>query len=325
MLPAVAVLRSQMATPELSPKRRLSTITKKDAKGKEVPKDVVRRMEAEAEDPNNGVDRPLQLACIAAIVVPLAWAGATQEAPTAGEQLSGWASDSWTQLTDGKLTASFQLAAALLFIERLCYTWVHTFSASFSRFCKSAVGQAMGGEKPLDVVLKLFWANKVIQLGTFTVWYFYVIDFASPFDSGFSWAGVTRLQWVLLAQGLIAGQVRGAAAAAASAATTCLATTTSPLTSVATLLHRQGLNAAIYRAIGKKGVYYGHRLGLPADWYVGFPFTVAPHPQYMGVCMSVIGVNAFAATDRHVKAGWFNLTTIQVLYYVYMGLVEDYL
>ena len=66
-------------------------------------------------------------------------------------------------------------------------------------------------------------------------------------------------------------------------------------------------------------------LGLPADWYVGFPFTVAPHPQYMGVCMSVIGVNAFAATDRHVKAGWFNLTTIQVLYYVYMGLVEDYL
>ncbi len=45
----------------------------------------------------------------------------------------------------------------------------------------------------------------------------------------------------------------------------------------------------------------------------------------MGVCMSVIGVNAFAATDRHVKAGWFNLTTIQVLYYVYMGLVEDYL
>ena len=194
MLPAVAVLRSQMATPELSPKRRLSTITKKDAKGKEVPKDVVRRMEAEAEDPNNGVDRPLQLACIAARVVPLAWAGATQEAPTAGEQLSGWAADSWTQLTDGKLTASFQLAAALLFIERLCYTWVHTFSASFSRFCKSAVGQAMGGEKPLDVVLKLFWANKVIQLGTFTVWYFYVIDFASPFDSGFSWAGVTRLR-----------------------------------------------------------------------------------------------------------------------------------
>ena len=236
MLPAVAVLRSQMATPELSPKRRLSTITKKDAKGKEVPKDVVRRMEAEAEDPNNGVDRPLQLACIAAIVVPLAWAGATQEAPTAGEQLSGWASDSWTQLTDGKLTASFQLAAALLFIERLCYTWVHTFSASFSRFCKSAVGQAMGGEKPLDVVLKLFWANKVIQLGTFTVWYFYVIDFASPFDSGFSWAGVTRLQWVLLAQGLIAGQVCGAAAAAAAsaAASTCLATISTSSPRVAT-------------------------------------------------------------------------------------------
>ena len=90
VLPAVAVLRSQMATPELSPKRRLSTITKKDAKGKEVPKDVLRRKEAEAADPNNGVDRPLQLACIAAIVVPLAWAGATQEAPTAGERCGSW-------------------------------------------------------------------------------------------------------------------------------------------------------------------------------------------------------------------------------------------
>ena len=150
MLPAVAVLRSQMATPELSPKRRLSTITKKDAKGKEVPKDVVRRMEAEAEDPNNGVDRPLQLACIAAIVVPLAWAGATQEAPTAGEQLSGWASDSWTQLTDGKLTLPFQLAVAALSIERLCYTWVHSFSTSFVAFAKTPLGRAMGA-KPLDV------------------------------------------------------------------------------------------------------------------------------------------------------------------------------
>ena len=321
MLPAVAVLRSQMATPELSPKRRLSTITKKDAKGKEVPKDVVRRMEAEAEDPNNGVDRPLQLACIAAIVVPLAWAGATQERPPASSSAGGPPTRGRSSPTASSPRRSSSPPPCSS--SSGCATWVHTFSASFSRFCKSAVGQAMGGEKPLGV-LETLLGEQGDQLGTFTVWYFYVIDFASPFDSGFSWAGVTRLQWVLLAQGLIAGQVRDAAAAAAASAATCLATTSS-LPHLLRHLHRQGLNAAIYRAIGKKGVYYGHRLGLPADWYVGFPFTVAPHPQYMGVCMSGIGVNAFAATDRHVKAGWFNLTTIQVLYYVYMGLVEDYL
>eukprot|EP00965_Chrysotila_dentata_P210612 6185993-Pleurochrysis_carterae.AAC.3 len=29
----------------------------------------------------------------------------------------------------------------------------------------------------------------------------------------------------------------------------------------------------------------------------GFPFSVMPHPQYCGVCFTVIGVNAFCATD----------------------------
>ena len=38
-----------------------------------------------------------------------------------------------------------------------------------------------------------------------------------------------------------------------------------------------------------------------------------------------IGVNIFVATPLHIASGWFNLTLVQVLYYVYMGLVEDYL
>ena len=77
--------------------------------------------------------------------------------------------------------------------------------------------------------------------------------------------------------------------------------------------------------IGKAGVYYGYRLGEPVPWVTGFPFSVVPHPQYFGVCCSVIGVNVFTATKAHVEAGWFNLTAVQVLFYVYMALVEDYL
>ena len=87
----------------------------------------------------------------------------------------------------------------------------------------------------------------------------------------------------------------------------------------------QGLNISIYRAIGKRGVYYGYRLGEEVPWVTGFPFSVMPHPQYCGVCLTVIGVNALVATPAHIVAGWFNLTAIQVLFYVYMSLVEDYL
>lgn len=121
---------------------------------------------------------------------------------------------------------------------------------------------------------------------------FYVIDFKSPFEMGFSWGAVTPLQWIWLVHALVVGQ---------------------------------GFNTAIYRAIGKAGVYYGYRLDEPVPWVTGFPFSVVPHPQYFGVCMCVIGVNIFVATPQHISAGFFNLTMVQVLYYVYMGLVEDYL
>jgi len=147
-------------------------------------------------------------------------------------------------------------------------------------------------KKPLEAVLTIFWMNKLIQLGTFITWYFAAINWQSPWSAGFSWGAITRLQWVLFAQGMLFGQ---------------------------------GLNIAIYRAIGKRGVYYGYRLGEEVPWVTGFPFSVMPHPQYCGVCLTVIGVNALVATPAHIVAGWFNLTAIQVLFYVYMSLVEDYL
>ena len=135
---------------------------------------------------------------------------------------------------------------------------------------------------------------QVVQFGTFLTFYFNVIDFSSPFEGGVlnRLAPITPLQWIWLVYGLVIGQ---------------------------------GLNTAIYQAIGKAGVYYGYRLGVTVPWVTGFPFSVVPHPQYVGTCIFVTGVNIFCATEAHVRAGWFNLTAVQVLYYVYMALVEDYL
>ena len=35
----------------------------------------------------------------------------------------------------------------------------------------------------------------------------------------------------------------------------------------------QVLNAAVYRKLGKAGVYYGFKLGRPIPWETGFPFN----------------------------------------------------
>ena len=155
LLPLLAVLRSRAN--KLASKKAAVTAT-----GAEVPRDVARRLEAESADASNGVDRPLQMLCISLLVVPQAWVFATQENPTAVEQLSAWGSVTYGQLTDGKITFSFQLACALLFIERMCYTWVHSFSKSFVAFTKTAVGRQLG-KKPLDCVLTIFYINKVAR------------------------------------------------------------------------------------------------------------------------------------------------------------------
>jgi len=264
-------------------------------KGDTVHMDIERRKQAEAADPvqKKENDRKLQLLMWVYFLVPYYWAWQTQENPTAREQVRTWAEQSWSQLTDHQVTFHFQLAVFALLTERLCYTWVHTFSPSFVRFSKTPIGRMMGG-KPLDVVLSLFYVNKCVQTGTFIVFYWYIMDWSNPFADGL-WerlAQCTRFQYVSLMHGMLLGQ---------------------------------GLNIAIYRAIGKAGVYYGYRLGEEVPWVTGFPFSVFPHPQYFGVCVCAMGVNIFAATAQHAQAGWFNLTIVQILLYVYMALVEDYM
>jgi hypothetical protein len=80
----------------------------------------------------------------------------------------------------------------------------------------------------------------------------------------------------------------------------------------------QTLNAAIYAAIGKDGVYYGFKLGAPVPWCDGFPFNLGfRHPQYVGGYLTQLGVIAMVASPAALASGlvplgawWFFLYAV---------------
>ena len=271
------------------PIARLILVSEKKLVARRTKTDHERRREALAAFPATEADRTLQFLFFAALIVPQLVVAQYQAAPSVAEQLSALVQLSWAQLTDGVVSPSLQLAASLLFLERLSYTWAWAFSPHFLRFCATPLGRALG-RRPLDVVVTLFYLNKLTQFATFIGWYVLAVG-ADSVSVGAWLAAITPFQWVCLVQGVVLGQ---------------------------------GLNALIYKAIGKKGVYYGHRLGEKVPWCTGAPFSVVPHPQYVGTGLSVLGINLWAATTPHVHAGWLNLTAVQLLYYAYMAAVEDF-
>mmetsp|Transcript_27494 Transcript_27494/g.93867 ORF Transcript_27494/g.93867 Transcript_27494/m.93867 type:complete len:218 (+) Transcript_27494:115-768(+) len=83
----------------------------------------------------------------------------------------------------------------------------------------------------------------------------------------------------------------------------------------------QILNLSVYKTIGRKGVYYGIRLGEPVPWVEGWPFNALPHPQYHGSVMSGVALCALLAsptTSGHYTA----IAVSQVVFYVIMAMVE---
>ena len=85
----------------------------------------------------------------------------------------------------------------------------------------------------------------------------------------------------------------------------------------------QLLNAAIYNAIGKAGVYYGYKIGVPVPWCTGFPFTLGlAHPQYLGSAATAYGCVLLSLTAAHVPGGYGGLAHAQALLYAYMAYVE---
>ena len=56
------------------------------------------------------------------------------------------------------------------------------------------------------------------------------------------------------------------------------------------IIFGQILNLSVYNKLGIKGVYYGNKLGYNTKWVIGFPFNICNNPQYIGSCLSYIGL-----------------------------------
>ncbi len=71
-------------------------------------------------------------------------------------------------------------------------------------------------------------------------------------------------------------------------------------------------------------MYYGVRLGRPIAWYEGFPFTVVPHPQYVGCILCIWGVVAVLLSQAAVNAGLLTVSCVWTGYYVFTGMIEHF-
>lgn len=85
----------------------------------------------------------------------------------------------------------------------------------------------------------------------------------------------------------------------------------------------QTLNVSMYNAIGKKGVYYGEKLGSKVPWCTSFPFNVVSHPQYVGSVLSIWGV--FALVYAQGPATLCTVATYWTGLYFVTGLIEQFL
>lgn len=160
------------------------------------------------------------------------------------------------------------LSVLLLGLERLAYYLTWRHPDAFAEFCARPLVRRLG--EPVDVLQKAFYLFKVIQLGVFALWCF-VMDTRGPVP-------------------LPTDQV------AALAAGTLL------------ILFGQTLNALVFRALGKTGVFYGNRFGHEVPWVEGFPFSTFRHPQYVGAALSVWG---FFLLMRFPEPDWFLLPLVQ--------------
>jgi hypothetical protein len=167
----------------------------------------------------------------------------------------------------------FALAAALLSVERACYAFAWRRTPSFVELCERLA--PLGGE-PLQVLERLFYGFKALQLGVFAGW-------CLVHAHGALWPLAARAELPVL--------LLGAGAVAVG----------------------QALNFAVFHRLGRTGVFYGNRLGYEVPWCEGFPFSVLRHPQYVGAVLSIWGLFLVA---RFPNPDWIALPLLETLYYV---------
>ncbi|WP_109994462.1 methyltransferase [Salinisphaera sp. LB1] len=126
---------------------------------------------------------------------------------------------------------------------------------------------------PIDVVQVLFRGFKVLQIGVFVFW-------CAWFADGLPIPTATLAPWLIGAAMIAAGMV---------------------------------LNFSVFAVLGKTGVFYGNKLGHDVPWREDFPFSLVPHPQYVGAVLAIWGVFLIM---RFPHPDWFVLPLLETLYYV---------
>ena len=137
---------------------------------------------------------------------------------------------------------------ALLSLERLCYAWIWHTPNAFRALCERPAVAYVG--EPVDVVQKLFYGFKVIQIAVFVSWCY-------VYGQGALWP-LSGSAWALGLGGtlVVVGQI---------------------------------LNVSVLYRLGKVGVFYGNKLGYETPWCQAFPFSLLKHPQYVGTVLSIWG------------------------------------
>lgn len=140
------------------------------------------------------------------------------------------------------------VCGVLLSVEKAVYYLVWRYPGRYMALC-AAPGISMLGE-PVDVLHKLFYLFKALQIGVFFYWC--VVFGETVFPSPTAGPPTFVVGVALISAGLM-------------------------------------LNLGVFRVLGKNGVFYGNKLGHHIPWKETFPFSICAHPQYVGAVMSIWG------------------------------------
>ncbi|CAK0824203.1 unnamed protein product [Prorocentrum cordatum] len=87
----------------------------------------------------------------------------------------------------------------------------------------------------------------------------------------------------------------------------------------------QLLNAAVFRAIGAMGVYYGTQLGYEVPWCSSFPYNAGiPDPQYWGVVFFLWGLYLGIVPSWNIFSAPYTVPWLETFWYIVsMKLLES--
>jgi hypothetical protein len=266
------------------------------------PEDVGRH--SPSPDPNvppapSPLDPRHRLALLVAFALPLACALAL-DGEAARQDVSAWTDATVRHFPRYARDPAWRRAVAALAVERMCYTVLWLFPRTITRVCAECRVQ------PVNAIVAVFAANKVIQLAAFLGFRLLVAAAAERDDDA------PRRD----------ARLGGCPFASSDGALALALAPWRAIVGVALCALGQTLNLATYAAIGKDGVYYGCRYGREVPWCERFPFTASRHPQYVGAATTAWGLCVLAATDEAARRGWFGLAVVQSAYYAYMARVE---